>query len=141
MGGSGHLDSTFRQYPMHTLDVLRFSAGQRPILDDESVRADTFLAEKIHASERRGRRVRIYQAESPTCRWSLRSLSVLLNELPIDWTDYCTFDRDRTAGYAIMQLFSGDGNGQGVNRIRIDISDDWIPSVQIIRPEINWGAW
>jgi hypothetical protein len=40
-----------------------------------------------------------------------------------------------------MQLFYADGNGQDVNRIRIDIGDDWIPSVQIFRPEINWDAW
>jgi hypothetical protein len=33
-----------------------------------------------------------------------------------------------------MQLFYADGNGQGVNRIRIDLDDEWIPSVQIFRP-------
>jgi hypothetical protein len=42
-----------------------------------------------------------------------------------------------------MQRFYADGNGHGANRIRtrIDIDDDWIPSVQIFRPEINWEAW
>jgi hypothetical protein len=57
-----------------------------------------------------------------------------------DWTDYRTVGRDRAAGDAIMELFYADGNGQGVNRIQIDI-DDWIPSVQILRPEIDWNAW
>jgi hypothetical protein len=47
-----------------------------------------------------------------------------LNELPIGWTDYRAVGKGRTAGDAIMQLFSADGNGQGVNRIRINIDDD-----------------
>jgi hypothetical protein len=62
------------------------------------------------------------------------------NEIPIDWTDYRTVGRDRAAGEAIMQLFYANGNGQGVNRIRIDIDDDSIPSVQISPPKINWDA-
>jgi hypothetical protein len=37
VGSSGRLNSTFRQYPMHILDALRFTAGPRPILDDELV--------------------------------------------------------------------------------------------------------
>jgi hypothetical protein len=52
MGGSEHLDSTFS--PMHILDALRLTAGPHPILDDEPVRADTFLTERICASERSG---------------------------------------------------------------------------------------
>jgi hypothetical protein len=100
--------------------------GARPILDDEPVRADTFLTEGICASERRGRLVRSYLAESPVRRWSLRSLFAFLNELPIDWTDYRTVGSNKAAGDAITQRFYADGNGQGVNRIWID--NDWIPS-------------
>jgi hypothetical protein len=87
---------------MHILDAVRFTAGPRPILNDKPVRADTFLTEKIRASERRGRLVRISPAESPTRRWSLRFLFVFLNDLPIDWTDYRTIGRDRAAGDEIM---------------------------------------
>jgi hypothetical protein len=32
---------------MHTLDILAFTAGPRPILNDEPVQADTFLTEKV----------------------------------------------------------------------------------------------
>jgi hypothetical protein len=125
---------------MCILDALMFTAGPHHILDDEPVWANSFLTGKIRASERRGRLVRIYPAESPSCRWSLRSLFVFLNELPIDWMDCRTVGRDRPARDAIMQLFYVDGSGQGVNRIRTDI-DDWIPFVQIFRPEVNWDAW
>jgi hypothetical protein len=84
VGDSRRLDSTSRQYPIHMFGDLRFTMGPRPILDDEPVRANTFLTEKISASERRSRLVRIYPAKSSTRRWRLRSLFVFLNELAID---------------------------------------------------------
>jgi hypothetical protein len=116
---------------------LSFTAGLRPILDDTPVQADIFPTGKIPASERCGRLVRMSAVESPTRQRSFRSLSVFLNELPIDWTDYHIIGRDRAAGDEIMQLFYADGNGQGVDQVGSDIDDDWIPSLQIVRPEIN----
>jgi hypothetical protein len=126
---------------MHIFDVLMFTAGSHPILDNERIRADILLTEKIRASERRGRLVRICPAESPSCRWSVHSLFISLHELPIDWTNYHTVGRDRAVGDAILQLLDAGGNGQGANRIRIDIGDDWILSVQIFRSGINWDVW
>jgi hypothetical protein len=125
----------------HLLTSLRFLAGPRPIFEEEERMSEVFLSEKILANDRCRRLIRIFPNQSPNCRWSFRSLFVFLNELPGDWTDWRSAGAARSGGPSRLRFFYADRVGDGVNRIRVDVDSEWVPSVEMSRPDADWDAW